>query len=127
VSAELGEHSSLAGVTILVDDSGRLPARSLAAIERARRSGARLVVIAESDLVPEGARVFEVPPLGEHAAIELVRRAVPSLTDRLVRRAVESCGGRPGELRRLVRRMAERAIASDQDLEELLHGFDGVR
>ena len=73
-----------------------------------------------------GAVVFDVPELGMHAATELVRRAVPALTERLVRRVVEVCEGRPGELRRFVRRVAERAVASEQDLEELIHGLDDM-
>ena len=49
-----------------------------------------------------------MPPLDEQAAIELLRGAVPSLTQSLLKRVFEVSGGRPGELRRLVR-----IIASD--------------
>ena len=80
------------------------------------------MVVGESPL-SENAVPFDVPPLGAHAAMELVRRAVPSLTDRLVRRVVDSCEGRPGRLREIVRLGAERAVASDEDLEELLNGL----
>src|SRR5262249_35229415 len=61
------------------------------------------------------------------AATELVHRAVPSLTDRLVKRVADICDGRPGELRRFVRRIAERAVASEQDLEDLLGGIGSPR
>jgi transcriptional regulator with GAF, ATPase, and Fis domain len=68
----------------------------------------------------EGAKEFEIPPLDERAATELVRRAVPSLTDTLQKRVVDVAGGRPGELRRLVKLIASDAVASAQDIERKL-------
>lgn len=124
VRAEMRAHASFADVLIVADDSSRLARDCLADLEAARREGARLVLVGDGPLT-EGAVPFDVPPLGIHAATELVRRAVPSLTDRLVKRVVDTCRGRPGELRRFVRLIAERAIASERDLEELASGFEG--
>src|SRR5262249_46523803 len=75
IEAEIGEHPSLAGVTVLVDDADALDAASLDRLKVARDQGARLVVVGGARL-SEGARVFDVPALDEHAAIALVRRAV---------------------------------------------------
>jgi transcriptional regulator with GAF, ATPase, and Fis domain/predicted Ser/Thr protein kinase len=124
--AELAAHRSLRGVTILVDDFEDVDPGLVAELTRALRSGARLVAVGGGALTAGGA-TFDVPPLGSHAAIELVHRAVPSLTDRLVRRVVDRCGGRPGELRRFVRRLARQAVASEQDLEDLLGNIESPR
>jgi serine/threonine-protein kinase PknK len=124
--AELSDHRSLRGVTILVDDSERLDAASTTELTAAARKGAKLVVVGPGKL-GAGGIPFDVPPLGAHAATELVHRAVPSLTDRLARRVADICDGRPGELRRFVRRIAERAVASEQDLEDLLGGVGSPR
>lgn len=118
IRAELAEDLGRGNMTILVDDVGRLPPECVAELERALSKGARMVAVGEGSLT-RGATPFEVPPLGDHSAAELVRRAVPSLTDALIKRVVAACHGRAGELRRLVRLIAERAIASEQDLEDL--------
>jgi transcriptional regulator with GAF, ATPase, and Fis domain/predicted Ser/Thr protein kinase len=123
VRAQLSTRSGSDGVTILVDDSHRVSPEATSALVEAQRAGARLVLAGESSL-GTAAEVFEVPPLGAHAAAELLRRSVPALTERLVERVIAVCGGRPGALRRFVRSVAERAIASEQDLEELVRGFD---
>ena len=123
VKAELDALPAMSGVTLLVDEADRLDATSIARLVDARRDGARLVVAGDGPLA-ERAQRFEVPPLGVHAAMELVRRSVPSLTERIVRRVVTACSGRPGELRNFVRLMAERAVVSDDDVEQLLHGYD---
>jgi transcriptional regulator with GAF, ATPase, and Fis domain len=113
-------------MTILVDDADRLSEECTAELSLARGTGARLILVGDGPLSAR-AEPFPVPPLGAHAAMELVRGVVPSLTDRFVRRVIDACEGRPGDLRRFVRRAAEQAVASDQDLEELLHGIDGAR
>ncbi len=118
LAAELDGHATLARVFVLVDDADALEPSSFERLERARDAGARLVLVGGGRF--EHARVFEVPPLDERAAIELVRRAMPSLTDTLQRRVVELAGGRPGELRRLVRLMASDAVASAEDMERRL-------
>jgi predicted Ser/Thr protein kinase len=124
--AELAAHRTLRGVTILVDDFEDVDSGLVTELTRAVRGGARLVVVGAGPVTVGGAS-FDVPPLGSHAAIELVHRAVPSLTDRLVRLVVDRCGGRPGELRRFVRRLAQQAVASEQDLEDLLGNIESPR
>ncbi|MES1174715.1 MAG: sigma 54-interacting transcriptional regulator [Myxococcales bacterium] len=118
LKAELGAHSSLRGILVLVDDADGLGAESLALLEAARAQGARLVTVGGSLAAP--VVDFVVPPLDEQAAIELVRRAVPSLMPAFLQRVFEAAGGRPGELRRLVRIIAGDAVASADDLERVL-------
>ncbi|HET7540045.1 MAG TPA: protein kinase, partial [Polyangiaceae bacterium] len=125
LNAELAAHASLHGVLVLVDDADQLADASLAALVDARAQGARLVTVGGARL-PGPALDFEVPPLDEQAAIDLLRRAVPSLTQSLLKRVFEVSLGRPGELRRLVRVIASDAVASEEDLERVL-GSVGAR
>ncbi len=119
VTAELEAHGSPKGVIVLVDDADALEPESVEALERARSAGARLVLVGGARWA-ESSREIEVPPLDERAAIELVRRAVPSLTDKLQKRVVAASGAYPGELRRLVRLIASDAVASPEDIERKL-------
>ncbi|HEX6271462.1 MAG TPA: sigma 54-interacting transcriptional regulator [Polyangiaceae bacterium] len=119
VTAELEAHPALAGVLLLVDDADALEPESVRELDRARGDGARLVLVGGTRWA-SGAREFEVPPLDERASIELVRRAVPSLTEKLQKRVVAASGGYPGELRRLVRLIATDAVASPEDIERKL-------
>ncbi|HEY3667284.1 MAG TPA: protein kinase, partial [Polyangiaceae bacterium] len=124
LSAELAAHVSLQGVLILVDDADALTQEGVAKLAEARALGARLVTVGGSAIGGATALEFVVPPLDEHAAIDLLRRAVPSLTQSLLKRVFEVSGGRPGELRRLVRIIASDAVASGDDLERVLGSVD---
>ncbi len=105
---------------LIVDDFDRMDAGNRALVERVRARGAR-VIVACSTVVSGAASVrFEVPPLGEHVAMELVRRAVPSLTPKVVKRLLDASGRRPGRLKRLIVRIAAASVVSEQDIEELL-------
>lgn len=106
---------------VLVDDADSLSEASAAELSALRNRGARLVTVGGAAL--GGADVaFEVPPLDERAAADLVRRAVPSLTERLSKRLILAAAARPGKLRRLVQLIAKRPVASERDIEELLGG-----
>jgi serine/threonine-protein kinase PknK len=119
LTAELSAQASLRGVWVLVDDADGLGSESLSALERAREQGARLVTVGGA-AIGSGGVEFVVPPLDEHAAIDLLRRAVPSLTQNLLKRVFEVSGGRPGELQRLVRIIASDAVASSDDFERVI-------
>ncbi len=123
LSAELAAHAALHGVLVLVDDADALKDEGLAMLAEARALGARLVIVGGGSMGTD-TQEFVVPPLDEHAAIDLLRRAVPSLTQSLLRRVFEVSGGRPGELRRLVRIIASDAVASADDLERVLGSVD---
>ena len=118
VEIELRERESESAI-VLIDDADQLCASSLEAVEAARATGARLVVVQGAALGPD-APVCVVPPLDKPAAIDLVRRAVPALTDSMIERIVTACGCRPGELRRVVRAIASQAVASAEDIERVL-------
>ncbi|MEI9952322.1 MAG: hypothetical protein WDO74_25890 [Pseudomonadota bacterium] len=123
LDAELGAHASLRSVFVLVDDADALSDSSLAALANARAQGARLVTVGGASW--SGPVLdFAVPALDEQAAIDLLRGAVPSLTQSLLKRVFEVSAGRPGELRRLVRIIASDAVASADDLERVLGSVD---
>ena len=123
LNAELAAHASLHGVFVLVDDADALAESSVAGLAAARALGARLVTVGGGAIGTQGSE-FLVPPLDEHCATDLLRRAVPSLTPSLLQRVFEVSGGRPGELRRLVRIIATDAVASPEDLARVLGAVD---
>ena len=122
VSAEI-EGQSAKGLFVLVDDTDALSPESVAELGRVRERGARLVLVG-GERFADGARDFDVPALEARAAADLVRRAVPSLTDGMLKRVVEISARRPGELRRLVRLISSDAVASTSDIERKLSGVD---
>ena len=123
LNAELSAHASLHGVWVLVDDADAISETSLPALLEALTQGARLLTVG-GDPFAGAVQDFAVPPLDEHAAIDLLRGAVPSLTQSLLKRVFEVSEGRPGELRRLVRIIASDAVASADDLERVLGSVD---
>ncbi len=118
VTGELSAHASLSGTWLLVDDADALDDAGFLAVQAALGEGARGVVVGGARFVE--ARSFLVPPLDEQACLDLVRRAVPSLTAGLQRRLVEAADGRPGALRSLVRLIASEAVASQADFERVI-------
>jgi serine/threonine-protein kinase PknK len=110
-------------LTIIADDIDELSDQLLELINTARQRGA-VIVRAGNRNTSTADEVFEVPPLGEHAAIELLRRAVPSLTERLARKVALVAGGIPGRLKQAVHLIAQHAAASEDDIERLLSGVE---
>jgi len=104
---------------ILVDDVERLAPERVSELAQARADGARLVVVGGSDLFPRAKR-FVVSGLDSAAARELVRQAVPALTERHLARIVEASQGRPGDLRAIVQRIARQAVVSVDDIEAVI-------
>jgi serine/threonine-protein kinase PknK len=125
ISAELAVYSAPRGVFLLVDEGDALDAEAARVLVTARDQGARLVVVTNSERFGAPSRSIDVPPLDERAARELVRRAIPSLGEALVARVVELGAGRPGELQRLVRRIAGEAVASAEDIERIVGASGG--
>jgi transcriptional regulator with GAF, ATPase, and Fis domain/tetratricopeptide (TPR) repeat protein len=117
IAAELATLDLRDGIA-LVDDAEAFVGTPADLVHALRDAGARLVVVGDARFGVT--RVFEVPPLDLRIAMDLLRRAVPSLTDHLVSRAVELSDGRPGKLRHLVRLMARNAVASTADIERAL-------
>lgn len=117
LEAEIDAHGSPERLFVLVDDADAL---NEALAERLKAAESLCLVTVGGRAIAPDAAVFEVPPLDSHAAQELVRRAIPSLTDRVVKRLYDVAGGRPGELQRLVRLIAREAVAGEEDVERLL-------
>ena len=107
--------------TLIIDDYEHLDADNRARALAVRARGVR-VIAASSAPIAEADVNFEVPQLVESVAAELVRRAIPSLTPRVVKRLLEVSGRRPGRLRRLIQRIAAASVVSEQDVEALLSG-----
>lgn len=113
-------------LTILVDDAESLSSASWEVIQSARAKGATIVIVGQTSAV-EVTNLFEVTPLGEHASFELLKRAIPSLTEATAKKIVAAAGGRPGKLRRFVGLLAHDAVVSDEDVEQLLFGCEQGR
>ena len=118
VKGELSANGNWGETFVLVDDADGLDEEAFAAVQGALEKGARLVAVGGARF--DGARVFTIPALAEPVCLDLVRRAVPSLTDGLQRRLVQLADGRPGALRRLVRLIASEAVASADDFDRVV-------
>jgi transcriptional regulator with GAF, ATPase, and Fis domain/predicted Ser/Thr protein kinase len=118
-SSELEAYSELSGLFVLVDDADRLDPAIAERLTAAQGSGARLITVGGAALGARD-RSIVIPPLESHAARDLVRRSVPSLGEAGISRVIELSGGRPGELRRLVRLIASEAVASAADVERVV-------
>ena len=119
-----GTDAPVAGLVVVVDDLSGLDEDARAALARVVQRGARLVAVGEEDAVSalssKGTTRFEVPPLDDTSASELVKRAVPSLPDRLARHLLERVQRRPGLLRSFVKRLGGRAVTSVDEVDEIV-------
>jgi len=118
-----GEATPTEGLVVVVDDLRGLDDPARRALARAAQNGARIVAVGERDEVltlSDEVDVFDVPPLDRAAAADLVKRAVPSLPDRLAAHLLERVGRRPGQLRSFVKRASARAVTSADEIDEIL-------
>jgi transcriptional regulator with GAF, ATPase, and Fis domain len=122
IRAEVAAFGEPEQLFVLVDEADTLDEAARQTVEQAREFGARVVSVGTLCYGAEAAP-FEVPPLGEHAALELLRRAIPSLTDRMAKRINASAMGLPGELKRSVAALAKVPVVSDEDVDRVLHGM----
>jgi serine/threonine-protein kinase PknK len=112
-------------LVILVDDADRRGEADLRELDALRRQGARLVMTVSSDgdaarLPGETFALFQLPSLDPATAAELVRRMIPSLSDKLVRYIVARAGGLPGLMRAAVDKLEGSAVVSIEDVERQL-------
>ncbi|WP_437798438.1 sigma 54-interacting transcriptional regulator [Sorangium sp. So ce693] len=146
LSIELSEHD-LGRVTALVDDADRLGDAALERLDEVRKAGGKLVFVlgdpseggagrapgapraargAPVDDAPSPARLgrgferFEMAPLDEQVARELVQRTIPSLSDAVAAHVVSRAGRWPGRIREIVARIARAPVASTEDVDRLL-------
>jgi len=120
VASEIASLPDDPDACLIIDDYDRLDAESAVLAERASKRGVLVIVARLAASGRADAQSFEVPPLSESVASELVTRAVPSLTPKVVQRLLEASGRRPGELRRLIQRIAAASVVSERDIEQLL-------
>ncbi len=119
-----GADSPAKELVIVVDDLVELEDDAKELLRRAAQNGARIVAAGSEDdvreLAPKGARSFIVPPLDEASAADLVKRAVPSLPDKLARHLLDRTGRRPGTMRSFVRRLEGRVVTSTEEIDEIV-------
>ncbi|HEX2733435.1 MAG TPA: sigma 54-interacting transcriptional regulator, partial [Polyangiaceae bacterium] len=123
IEADVQASGRIDALIILVDDADELEPQARDVIANARTAGARVVCVGVQTFGAEG-HPFDVPPLGEPAALGLLKRAIPSLTDRMCKRIHASAMGLPGELKRFVGLLAQKPVVSDEDVDQLLFGSD---
>ncbi len=126
-----GSAASSLPPVFIVDDGDDLDEAAVSALRDASRAGAMLVVVAPRAVVEAMAAgpcvAFVVPPIDEDAAAELVQRSVPSLPDGLRAHLIGRVGSRPGALRAAMRRLAGKAIVSEEDVQAALAADRPVR
>ncbi len=109
---------------VLVDDADRLDAQHLERLARARASGARLILTFDAtqpaSLVGPTFALFDVPPIDENAARDLVRRAIPSLGDLVADHVAARAAYLPGKIRQIVEAIARSPVASVADVDRIL-------
>ena len=130
VELELGVWGGLdapvPGLVVVVDDLDGLDDDARAALVQASNRGARIVAVGAEEAVAalagkgaEAPRVFEVPPLDDASASELIKRVVPSLPDRLAHHLLDRVQRRPGLLRAFAKRLGGQAVTSFEEIDEL--------
>ncbi|AUX28490.1 protein kinase [Sorangium cellulosum] len=142
LAIELSAHD-LGRVTALVDDADRLGEAEIERLDEVRRAGGKLVLVlgapqeraaggaegAPAAGAPSPGRAaafaggfqrFEMAPLDEQVARELVQRTIPSLSDAVAAHVVARAGRWPGRIREIVARIARAPVASTEDVDRLL-------
>ncbi|WP_437734639.1 sigma 54-interacting transcriptional regulator [Sorangium sp. So ce1335] len=134
-------------VTALVDDADRLGDAELERLDEVRKAGGKLVLVvgsqaagaqaagergapgataaraalpARAHIEGRGFERFEMAPLDEQVARELVQRTIPSLSDAVAAHVVARAGRWPGRIREIVARIARAPVASTEDVDRLL-------
>lgn len=104
------------GGVLIVEDA----AAGDAQLEALRKAGAR-VIARRTD---SRGRKYLVAPLTERDALEIVRRALPSLPDAVLARIVTRGEGRPGRLRAIVDAIGDRAIVRAESVDVIVRHIE---
>ncbi|WP_437725089.1 sigma 54-interacting transcriptional regulator [Sorangium sp. So ce861] len=142
LAIELSAHDP-GRVTALVDDADRLGDAEIERLDEVRRAGGKLVLVlgdpeeraaggaegapaagapspGRAAAFARGFQRFEMAPLDEQVARELVQRTIPSLSDAVAAHVVARAGRWPGRIREIVARIARAPVASTEDVDRLL-------
>jgi len=125
---QLGDRTTAADTAaspfLILDDVAGLDDAALATVADALRKGAKVVAVASADWADrvsgKAVRPFEVPPLEEDAAAQLVHRAMPSLPAALCTHLVAKSAGRPGVLRNWLKQLSGQAVVSVDEIDAVL-------
>jgi serine/threonine-protein kinase PknK len=121
---ELASVSESAAPFVLVDDVERLDAVHRERLLQARSAGARLILTFDAaeptDLPGPTFALFDVPPLDENVARDLVRHAIPSMGDVVADHVAARAAYLPGKIRQIVETIARSPVASVTDVERIL-------
>lgn len=123
LEAELPVDVVAQGLVIVVDDFDALPPRSRERIAELRGAGARLLVVGSPEgptLAGPTLHVFEIRPLDDRTARELVLRVAPSLGRPVVGYLIERSGGWPGKLRALCDALDGHPVVTPEDVDRVV-------
>ena len=117
-TAELS-HAAETGVAfLLIDDAPRLSEPQRAELVKLGQGGARLVVVG-TWTANRATDPLTVPPLARQAASELLRRAIPSITEVALDKILDVSQCRPLALRQWVSRIAEGTLTNVDEVMQL--------
>ncbi|WP_437317713.1 sigma 54-interacting transcriptional regulator [Sorangium sp. So ce385] len=142
LAIELSAHDP-GRVTALVDDAARLGDAEIERLDQVRKAGGKLVLVlgdpeeraaggaegapaagapspGRAAAFARGFQRFEMAPLDEQVALELVQRTILSLSDAVAAHVVARAGRWPGRIREIVARIARAPVASTEDVDRLL-------
>jgi transcriptional regulator with GAF, ATPase, and Fis domain/serine/threonine protein kinase len=115
---ELSHAAEIGVAFVLIDDATRLSESQRLELTRLVGCGARLVVVGTwNGNRPTGP--LHVPPLDRPVASELLRRAVPSITDHALEKILDVSQCRPLALRQWVSRIAEGTLSNVDEVLQL--------
>jgi transcriptional regulator with GAF, ATPase, and Fis domain/tetratricopeptide (TPR) repeat protein len=121
---ELSSTPSMKSLVLVVDDAGSQSDALRSLLKRASTEGARLVAIGTRQAVSLCCKgpveTATIPPLPKKESTELVRRALPSLSEALASQIVDRADGRPGRIRAIVRALGGRTVVGAEDLDAAL-------
>ncbi len=117
-AAELSHAAEIGVAYLLIDDAGRLSDSQRIELAKLAESGARLVAVGTWQGRRE-TQPLNVPPLDRQVATELLRRAVPSITEDALSKILDVSQCRPLALRQWVSRIAEGTLTNVDEVMQL--------
>ena len=121
---QLGDLADKSSPFLILDDVAGLDDDAIAVVSAALNEGAKVVAVAPIEwparLSGRVVHPFEVAPLGEDVAAQLVQRAMASLPTTLCMHLVAKSGARPGTLRRWLKQLSGQTVVSVDEIDAVL-------